>query len=101
MVAGLGWRCCCYDGGGGADDLRAFVGGCGGGAAAAYPLAGGAHGEGGGWELHVKRRFRRELEGLQLLQLLEQPLVLVGQRLVAPLQELAIHLRLLQLRSAR
>jgi hypothetical protein len=73
--------------------------------------------------LHVQRRRRRrndarrraglrrgrrrrlwvrgELERAELLQLPLQPPVLLRQRLAAALQQLAVHLRLLQLRPAR
>jgi hypothetical protein len=88
----------------GGDDL-------GGGRGPADALAGRADGERGGRELHVeRRRWRRrrlvgrrgrrrrgELERAELLQLALQPTVLLGERLAAALQELAVHLRLLQL----
>ena len=62
--------------------------------------AGGAHGEGGGrGHVHVLVRGD-ELERAELLHLLLQPPVLLRQRLAAALQELAVHLRLLQLRPA-
>jgi hypothetical protein len=81
-------------------------------------LAGRADGQRGGRKLHVKRRrrggrrgtgiagvgrrwWRRgELEGSELLQLALQAAVLLGERLAAALQELAVYLRLLQLRPA-
>ena len=50
--------------------------------------------------MHVEVR-RDELERAELLHLLVQPPVLLGQRLAAALQELAVHLRLLQLRPGR
>ena len=62
-------------------------------------LAGRAHGEGGGREVHVEGVHR--LERAELGQLLLQPPVLLRQRLAAALQVLAVHLRLLQLRPAR
>ena len=58
-------------------------------------LAGGAHGESGGGEVHVERVSR--LKGSELLQLLLQPPILLRQLLAAPLQILAVNLRLLQL----
>jgi hypothetical protein len=61
-------------------------------------LAGGAHGEGGGrGHVHVVVRGD-ELQSPELLHLLLQPPVLLGQRLAAALKELAVHFRLLQLR---
>ena len=49
-------------------------------------------------ELHVEPGRRRPL---QLRELVVQPLVLAGEALAAPLQDLAVHLRLLQLCSGR
>ena len=97
--------------GGGVDDAAAGCGssspdaaavGGGGGAGVVIgvgdALAGGAHGERGGrGHVHVEVR-RDELERSQLLHLLLQPPVLLRERLAAALQELAVHLRLLQLR---
>ncbi|CAL1380945.1 unnamed protein product [Linum trigynum] len=75
------------------------------GGGATDPLARGAHREGGRRHVHVKLRRRRscglrwwQFESLQILKLLVQPPVLVGQRLATLLQELTIHLRLLQFR---
>lgn len=76
------------------DDGGDWTAGGGGGDGDAF--AGGAHGEGGGWG-HVHVELGGELESPQLLHLLLQPSVLFRQVLAAPLQELAIHLRLLQL----
>lgn len=53
------------------------------GAATGDCVAGRAHGEGGCRKLHVDRRRRCQLEGLELLQLLVQSPVLVRQRLAA------------------
>ena len=92
----------------GVDDLAGGGGGA---------LAGRADGQRGGRQLHVerrrrgagvlagvgcrrRRRWRGELEGAELLQLALQAAVLLGERLAAALQELAVHLRLLQLRPA-
>lgn len=60
-------------------------------------VAGRAHGEGGGGR-HLHVNLRRELQSSQFLHLLVQPPVLFRQVLAALLQELAIYLRLLQLR---
>ena len=49
-------------------------------------------------ELHAEPGRRRPL---QLQELVLQPLVLAGEALAASLQDLAVHLRLLQLCSAR
>ena len=75
----------------------------------AQALAGRAERQRGGRQLHVQRRRRRrrrprrggELERAELLQLPLQAAVLLGERLAAALEELAVHLRLLQLRPAR
>ena len=82
----------------------------------AQALAGRAERQRGGRQLHVERRRRRrgggprrrrprprrgELERAELLQLPLQAAVLLGERLAAALEELAVHLRLLQLRPAR
>jgi hypothetical protein len=100
--------------------------GLGGGAGPGQAVAGRAQAQRGGGRqlhLHVQRRRRRrrnarrraglrrgrrrrlwvlgELERAELLQLPLQPPVLLRQRLAAALQQLAVHLRLLQLRPAR
>ena len=86
---------------GGGAGVVAGGGGCGGDA-----LAGGAHGERGGRRdagaVEVVRRGGGggELEGAELLELAVEAAVLVGERLAAALQMLAVHLRLLQLRPA-
>ena len=93
----------------------------GGGGGSSQALAGRADGQRRGRQLHVerrrrgrgggrrpgvlagvvgRRRRRGELDGAELLQLPLQPAVLLGERLAAALQELAVHLRLLQLRPA-
>jgi len=64
----------------------------------AQALAGRAERQRGGRQLHVERRRRGELERAELLQLPLQAAVLLGERLAAALEELAVHLRLLQLR---
>lgn len=84
--------------------LRIFSGGIAAGALASLDttrrgdlLAGRADGgrhRRGSRELDVEPSRRRPL---QLRELVLQPLVLAGQVLAAPLQDLAVHLRLLQL----
>lgn len=61
-------------------------------------LAGRAHGQGGGREVHVERVGG--LEGPQLRHLLLEAAVFLRQRLAATLQVLAVHFCLLQLRPA-
>lgn len=58
-------------------------------------LAGRTHGQSGRWQLHVQ--WGGEFQGLQFLELLLQPSILICQSLTASLQELTIYFRLLQL----
>jgi hypothetical protein len=79
-VAWAGARCSSEAVAGGADGEH---GGCG-------------HEERGGWVVLLLVIF----EGAELLKLKVEAPVLLGKRLAAALQELAVHLRLLQLRPA-
>jgi hypothetical protein len=84
-----------------------------GGGRAAQAVAGRADAQRGRRQLHVKRRRcrhggrpgrrrgRGELEGAKLLQLALEAPVLLGERVTAALQELAVHFCLLQLGPAR
>lgn len=60
-------------------------------------LTRGTHGESGWWS-HVHVELRGEFQCSQLLHFLLQPSVFLRQILTAPLQKLAVHLRLFQLR---
>lgn len=89
--------------GGGPHGLAGPVRVGGAGARPAQAVAGRADGQRRRRQLHVGRRRRvvvRELDGAQLLQLALQAAVLLRERLAAALEELAVHLRLLQLRPA-
>jgi hypothetical protein len=95
------------DGAGLAGPLRVGLGG----GRAAQAVAGRADGQRGRRQLHVKRRRcrhggrpgrrRGRLEGAKLLQLALEAPVLLGERVTAALQELAVHFCLLQLGPAR
>lgn len=73
-------------------NYRSLVG-CGG--ICGYPFTRGAHGESGGWKLHVERL--RRFQGSEFLKFLLQPPILFCQGLTASLQILTIHFCLLQL----
>ena len=78
---------------------RLRVGRRGGGGWIGDSLTGRAHSERGGrGHLHVK--LGRQLQGSQLLDFFLKPSVLFRQALTALLEELAVHLRLLQLGPA-